>query len=218
MWRGSVLPPGRLPSGPSGLRVVSLAIRFRAGRRERLLARWIESVPWHARRKLPNHLKPIKPPRRPIMRLGNSRRWRAWPAGTMSSQAQSLSAYGGTCTSRAALRRRPRIRRPCPPTTRGRLLIGCEAASDEWAAIMSTLLVALGLSIAAVFGVGFAAGSFMRAMVARRNRRRREGWARQSIQHVQSIQHRMKPPQPASSSTTIPSLPEVADAPPSTPH
>jgi hypothetical protein len=83
---------------------------------------------------------------------------------------------------------------------------------------MSTLLVALGLSIAAVFGVGFAAGYFFRALVARRDRRRRARWARQSIQHVQSIQHRMKPPQLASSSTTIPSLPEVADAPPSTPH
>jgi hypothetical protein len=39
--------------------------------------------------------------------------------------------------------------------------------------IMSTLLVALGLSIAAVFGVGFAAGYFVRAMVARQAREMR---------------------------------------------
>jgi hypothetical protein len=84
--------------------------------------------------------------------------------------------------------------------------------------IMSTLLVALGLSVAAVFGVGFAAGYFVRAMVARRDRRRRATWARQSIQHVQSIQQVMKPPQVASSSTTSPALPVVADSPPSTPH
>jgi hypothetical protein len=62
---------------------------------------------------------------------------------------------------------------------------------------VNTLLVALGLSIAAVFGVGFAAGYFVRAMVARRDRRRGARWARQSIQHVQSIQHWMKPPQPS---------------------
>jgi hypothetical protein len=152
------------------------------------------------------------------MRLGNSRRWRAWPAGMMSSQAQSLSGCGRSFISKAAHRRVPQTGRRFRRITCGRPLIGCETASDEWAAIMSTLLVALGLSIAAVFGVGFAAGYFVRAMVARRNRRRRAGWARQSIQHVPSIQHRMKPPQPASSSTTIPSLPEVADAPPSTPH
>jgi hypothetical protein len=87
--------------------------------------------------------------------------------------------------------------------------------------IMSTLLVALtvyGPSIAAGFGVGFAAGYFVRAMVAPGDRRRRGRSEGQSIPHLQSIQHRMKPPQVASSSTASRPLPELADSPPSTPH
>jgi hypothetical protein len=48
-----------------------------------------------------------------------------------AEKGQPRCAYGGICTSRAALRRRPPTRRRLAPTTSNRLPIGSEAASDD---------------------------------------------------------------------------------------
>jgi hypothetical protein len=69
----------------------------------------------------------------PTHQLPRRRARSSWSVGTASRRPRSRRAYGRSCTSRAALRRRPPSRRLCLTTTPARRSSGC-ARDEPWAA------------------------------------------------------------------------------------
>jgi hypothetical protein len=81
-------------------------------------------------RAMPRKAKSSRPPR-----AAEQADYKTWLADAVAELQRQHNvnpstipcAYGGTCISKGAIRRRPPTRRQCPRTTCGRLLIGCGA-------------------------------------------------------------------------------------------